>query len=274
VKRLPWLLAKIVDPRQSVDRIDEAIKEFGDAPLEQVDEMFGLRLRGMLVDRGLLMSSLKLGVWRRVLEMWVWLVGASVCQVEFLHNRNRMRAKAAELWSHFIAKFFLDEGQRQLAFLLKTLDAYGDKKKPTKVAAGVRQPSVRDLFNKRFNEGLRVSRQTVRVNSAEYWDLNRAAWAATTDETKAALDADRASYPSAVEARKAASSAALVPLEGTGHVGALVRKPTADIVDLSLVPSLSEHGITSTSVTELSIQADGKNIKYPMSWATQIYTPE
>jgi hypothetical protein len=162
--KLPWLLAVIPDARQTDARKIEVLSLLDRAPPEQVDELFSGRLRGLLNSLGVDSSVLRSRLWLRALDIWTWLVGSSVAQVEFLHGRNRRRANAGESWGHFVAKFFLDESRRQLASLLKTIKDETKKKQLSIAKRRIRQPSARALLSKDFSRALKEAGQNMRIN--------------------------------------------------------------------------------------------------------------
>ena len=105
-------------------------------------------------------AALMAGVWKQMLILSVWLMFCFVASMEFLHGRNRGRARALERWSHFVAKFFLDEGSRQLSAMMKASKLQSTKEPKQTKTKRRRTPSVKDLFTKDFNCGLKTSHQT------------------------------------------------------------------------------------------------------------------
>ena len=199
--KFPWKLAKLVDRRQSELSIQTVVDEFDSSREDSLkDEFFTLRLKRMLHARGLRGSALRYGLWRRVLLTWIMIVIGAVAPVEFMHGRNNRRANGAELWAHFIAKFFVEESRRYLIGFLDVVRhkcSEGRRCPRQKKVRRVRQPVVRDLFNREQNEARKGNGLSCRIDTEQYWTENSAACESLTAEQIQPVEAARQEYLSA-----------------------------------------------------------------------------
>ena len=248
--QLPWAVAAITDTRLSAEeRLRPAIRIMH-APPEERDEFFSERLRQRLCALGLDEHALSTGFFDRALCIWSWLVMAVVGHIEFWHGRNLRRSHGTESWVNCVAKVLLEESMRELEQLRQTKTMVkrqcGNDEKKHK--AMLRQPSVRYLFNQEFGKVWRSLGHGVGVQSASYWEANRAAFEALCEAELEEYKERRAERVSAMGVCRAAQAAlpttdapelALAALSesGSGAGPLALLSPGASSVDLGGLPS-------------------------------------